>query len=214
MKKFATALLLIALLVSTWTYAETEEPSSWAVEFINEVSEQNILEKDFFKNYSSNITRQEFAYLGVKLYEHYTKKEATTGDASFTDTQDQWALKAKNVGIVGGYPDGTFKPDKLISRQELAVLFVNTLKAAKADYQPATSTSFADDASIADWAKSSVYIAKANGLVSGVGDNKFNPSGNATKEQSIVMFRNGQTSKQVVIKLDEKVTLIMYSSEF
>lgn len=216
MKKFTTALLLMALLITPWTYAETDEPSSWAIESIEAVSDQDILDEVFFSDYGIDITRQQFAYLGVKLYEYYTGETATEGSASFTDTQDEWALKAKNVGIVGGYPDGTFKPDQSITRQELAVLFVNTLKAAEVDYTPADGDKFADDISIADWAKTSVYIAKANGIVSGVGENQYNPTGNATKEQSLVMFRNVQVSDQIAQNAElnaEKTVLIMYGSE-
>ena len=57
---------------------------------------------------------------------------------------------------------------------------------------------FADDADISDWAKDSVYFMAANGIINGVGNNKFAPKNvtsadeangyaNATREQALII---------------------------
>ena len=151
------------------------------------------------------------------MYEHYTGKIATVGDATFTDTSDEWVLKAKNMGFIGGYPDGSYLPEKDITREELAVLFVNLFNASGIEYLPSDDKAFVDDDKIATWAKTSVYIAKKNGIVRGVGGNRFDPKAKATKEQSLIMFNKAQTSVDLIntgiVKKDFFVETI-YPPEF
>jgi murein DD-endopeptidase MepM/ murein hydrolase activator NlpD len=216
MKKILLVLLLMMML-STSAFADTEEPSVWAKEYVELVLEQNILNDAFFNGYKNYITRGEFAYLGVKLYEDYTGQTASVGEASFLDTSDEWVLKAKNTGFVGGYPDGTFLPDKEITREELAVLFVNVFNASGVEYLPADETEFIDDEQIASWAKNAVYIAKGNGIVNGVGANRFNSKGKATKEQALIMFNKAQTSTDLVFSGNDKGEFLvdaLYPPEF
>ena len=49
------------------------------------------------------------------------------------------------------------------------------------------TTVFADDASISEWAKESVYFMAENGIINGVGDNMFSPKANCTREQSVAI---------------------------
>ena len=217
MKNKLIFIILLMLLLPMSIFSGEEEPSVWAKDFIDKVSEQDILKEDFFKDYKKNITRGDFAYLGVKLYEHYTGKIATVGDATFTDTSDEWVLKAKNMGFIGGYPDGSYLPEKDITREELAVLFVNLFNASGIEYLPSDNEAFVDDEKISTWAKASVYIAKKNGIVRGVGENRFDPRAKATKEQAIIMFNNVQTSPDLInsgiVKKDLFVETI-YPPEF
>lgn len=70
--------------------------------------------------------------LDVKAaYERKIKKEAVpviTAKEIFSDIKGNWAhdtiLKAKELGLMNGYPDGTFKPDKPVTRAEMAVILV------------------------------------------------------------------------------------------
>lgn len=208
MKKILLVVCTLLLLLPTLVFAEGDEISSWAEETIEKVKGENLLDPSFFSGYGQAITRAEFAYLGVKLYEQYTGQTAEVGDATFSDTEDEWALKAKNVGIVGGYDDGSFKPANPIKREELAKLFHNIFKAANVEYIQYTGEAFADDDAISSWAKESVYIAKANKIISGVGSNTFEPQGQATKEQSLVMFNKGQYSDTLGSAI-EKVEVVL-----
>lgn len=196
MKKIIVALLLIVLSTNALAYASEDVLSSWAIESVNVIKKSEIFDEEFFKNYSSDITRDEFAYLTVKLYEYYTGKSPTIGNEKFIDTKSEWALKAKNLGIVGGYSDGTFRPNNKITRQEIAAMFVNFLKVSGINYKTQDlGDKFLDDKEIASWAKESIYIARENGVIGGVGNNNFNANGNSTKEQALVMVRNIQKSK-------------------
>lgn len=168
-------------------YAVT--PSTWAAPYVTAVSSEPELEVSrLLDGYQNRITRGEFAYLAVALYDYYTGTAPEAGQAKFSDTSDPYVLAAKNAGMVSGYEDGTYRPDNEIRRDELATLFVNLFKAAKINVQPADGSRFADDSTIQTWAKSSVYIARANGVISGVGSNTFNPAGTATREEALIML--------------------------
>jgi len=193
MKNTFISLLLILVLISSIqiNQALESEPSKWFIESIEQLKKENQLDERLFSSYHEKISRKDFAYLGVRLYEIYTGLTVTNGESAFTDTSDEWVLKAKHLGIVNGYSDGSFKPNQAIRRDELAHLFVNVMKIAKTRYQGVGKITFNDDSSISSWAKDSVYIAKENGLVGGVGNNQFNPSGNATREEALIIFYRG-----------------------
>lgn len=185
----ATMILLLSITLLTPANTFAAAPSTWAAPYVTAVTSEPELEVDrLLTNYQNRITRGEFAYLAVALYDYYTGTTPEVGQARFTDTTDPYVLAAKNAGIVSGYEDGSYRPNNEIRRDELATLFVNLFKATSINYQPADASRFADDATIQSWAKSSVYIAKTNGVVSGVGSGNFNPAGTATREEALIML--------------------------
>ncbi len=182
-------MILAMVVVSTSLYAANDEPSSWAKDVVTEIFAEKLLDERMQGDYQTEISRRDFAYLGVVLYENITGKESEVGDAQFPDSDDIYVLKAKNIGVVKGYEDGSFRPDQKINRQELAVLFINTLVATNQSLEIEDREIFFDDEDIAGWAKKSVYTARAFGIVKGVGENLYDPLGTATREQSMLMFK-------------------------
>ncbi|MCK8060048.1 MULTISPECIES: redoxin family protein [unclassified Fusibacter] len=191
-------LTIILILIIQMPFASTDSPSTWAKDAIDEVFDKQLLDTRLQGNYQGEITRKDFAYIGVQIYEILTGEKTSVGNGTFTDTTDTYVLRAKNSGIVNGYPDGSYKPDAAIKRDELAVLFVNALNAAGIDVAVNDTTKFSDDSEIETWASASVYIARTYGIVNGVGENRFNPDGTATIEQAILMFKRvNDTFKKV-----------------
>ena len=85
----------------------------------------------------------------VKLYEAATGTVAVLADANpFTDTVNPEILKAYQLGIVKGMTATTFAPNSAISRQEISVMFLRELKAAKPteDFTITATTTFTDQA--------------------------------------------------------------------
>ncbi len=133
----------------------------------------------------NTITRAEFATILVKAF----KLEIRNGNV-FSDTAGHWAKDnvstAAAFGIAGGYEDGSFGPDDLITREQMAVMSV---KAAKLEVVN-DETEFADSAGISEWAKSAVTTAVKNGLMKGYPDNTFQPRGNAKRAEAVTVIMN------------------------
>ncbi len=95
----------------------------------------------------------------------------------------QWASER---GISNGSGDGLFKPEDLISRQEMCLLIYRFLGFSSV----ADHSKFADDGVIASWAKDAVYTCRAQGIINGKGDNLFDPLGTATRAEACVVAVN------------------------
>jgi chitodextrinase len=87
---------------------------------------------------------------------------------TFLDMAGHWAEETVSElayrGIISGYPDGTFLPDKTVTRAEIAALLVRALKLAPGSDQ---DLKFKDNATIPAWARSAVAAAVREGLVKG-----------------------------------------------
>lgn len=124
---------------------------------------------------------------------HFTKfaviafpKEAEKPEAKgLSDIAGHWAADSiKQLvasGAIAGYPDGTFKPNKSITRAEFATVVVKAFK-----LNAANGKVFADTST--HWAKSYIATAEAAGIVNGYGNNKFGPNDLITREQMAVMI--------------------------
>ena len=95
------------------------------------------------------------------------------------------------LNIIGGYPDGSFKPEGNITRAEVTKMICVALNGGK---EPAVSTNttptFSDVRNNANaaWAEGYIESCAAQGIVSGVGGGKFAPAGNVTGTQLAKML--------------------------
>ncbi|MBR5514841.1 MAG: S-layer homology domain-containing protein [Clostridia bacterium] len=97
---------------------------------------------------------------------------------------------AKNEGIVSGTSNNTFSPNMRINREQLCTMMYRYLNYKGVEISVIGDDSFADDLDISDWAKESVYAIKSVGVVKGVGDNRFNPMGTATRSEAAQLMMN------------------------
>ncbi|WP_026476892.1 ABC transporter substrate-binding protein [Alkaliphilus transvaalensis] len=170
--------------------AYASSPSQWAVSEIEQAVENKLTTVKVLNNYQQNITREEFAELAVKLYEALTGSKATPVSPNpFKDTNNPEILKANKLGIVGGVTPTEFAPNQPITRQEISVMLLRTIKATypQSNYNHSNSNRFADEILIAPWALDPVKYLNQQGILGGVGDNRINPRGNTTREQAIVL---------------------------
>lgn len=163
--------------------------SSWAVSQLNKAQEYGLITNRIKGNMAGNITREEFAEIAVLLYEKYTSQKATAGNASFTDTNNPEILKAANLGLVSGVGNNKYAPNQLVTREQMATILLNALKVLNpgADYSINGVAKFADDNKVESWAKNGVYYCSKAKIVSGIGNNMFDPDGNATREAAVIV---------------------------
>jgi hypothetical protein len=126
----------------------------------------------------SKVTRAEFAKMicqamGWQLIE--------TATPSFTDVPvKHWAFKyletAKAHGVISGYPDGSCKPDKSISRAEIAV------QLAKALSLPSSSSALTDVSGY--WSAGFIGACVKAGLMGGYPNGTFRPNNETTRAEA------------------------------
>ncbi|WP_341279729.1 InlB B-repeat-containing protein [Paenibacillus sp. FSL H8-0537] len=107
---------------------------------------------------------------------------------NFSDISAHWAKasikQAVSSGIVTGYQDGTFKPDKTVTRAEFAVMLMNALKTQGAG----AVLTFTDTAKIGSWAQKAVAQAVQAGIINGYEDGTFRPTGEITRAEMAAMI--------------------------
>ena len=112
---------------------------------------------------------------------------------------------AYNAGVVSGYEDGTFRPGRAITRQEMAVMFYGMLFGtdsilAEDDIKLALSA-FKDGDTVASWAREAVAVCYISGIM--VGDNgSFKPTDLLSRAQLAQVFRSFYET-QLTFALDE-----------
>ena len=110
------------------------------------------------------------------------------GVSMFTDLEaGYWYVDAVNwaaaEGIVSGYPDGTFRPEQAVTRQELALILYKYAESKGYDVSVKGDLSaFVDGAKTADWALEAVQWAVGTKLLQGY-SGMLNPTGTATRAE-------------------------------
>lgn len=100
----------------------TDVESNWYNSAINVVTKKGLMQGYPDGNFKPNapITRTEFA----QLIKNINKKSYVNKGLPFEDVKGHWGYdaidKAYRTGLITGYPDGTFKPDREITRGEVA----------------------------------------------------------------------------------------------
>lgn len=98
-----------------------------------------------------------------------------------------WAVE---LGLVQGYPDGTFGPDRPVTRQEAAAILGRYLEAKYITLEPVEDavTDFADADQIADWAADEIQALAASGIFQGDENGVFAPDQDLPRCQAAAIF--------------------------
>ena len=158
----------------------------WAKSQVNEAISSGLVAGGLGEDYRVNITRAQFAATTVKLYEAMSgEKAAPAAENPFTDTSDPVILQAAELGFVYGITGDTFAPGRLVTREQAAAMLSRVYTKLGGEIPQVTATSFADDSGISGYAKSSVAFMAEKGIVSGKGENRFDPSGSASVQEAL-----------------------------
>lgn len=131
------------------------------------------------------ITRAEVATIFFRLLTDDVREENFTSTNKYTDVAaGAWYNNAVStlsaMGIITGYPDGTFRPNAYITRAEFAAI------AARFDADgDKTLAAFSDIAN--HWAKDEISVAYNNGWVDGYPNGTFGPRRNITRAETVTL---------------------------
>ena len=179
-----------------WTPDEPEEPSTDVSDLFIDIA-PNAWYKDavqyaYDNGFMTGVSATEFApeatTTRAMIVSILARLESVTSAeaAGFADVTDEWYATAvnwaANVGVAGGYEDGTFKPNDAITREQLAAILMNYSAYKGEDVSArADLTNYTDQPSA--WAEETMSWAVAEGLISGVTNTELQPQGNATRAQ-------------------------------
>ena len=133
----------------------------------------------------NNITRAEVATIFFRLLTDDVRDENLTKTNRYSDvTRADWYNTAvstlSSMGIITGYPDGTFRPNAAITRAEFAAI------AARFDSNgDKTTAKFSDIAT--HWGKDEISIAYNNGWINGYPDGTFGPQRDITRAETMTL---------------------------
>lgn len=183
----------------------TDNASLWAVPEIEKAAACNLMVYELSEKYIVPITRYEFCRLVYRLIatefvpssdsrmgvqmtiKNILSEKGITNTSGFSDCNYQEVLDLTSMGIIDGMDDGTFRPDELITREQAAALLYRTADflGNKTMADPSYDDVYSDEYTISDWAKSSVAVITAMGIMQGVSESEFAPKETYTVEQAI-----------------------------
>ena len=177
--------------VITGPAVEWKNASSWAINLLDEADAAGLIpEKLVTKDFSASINREDFSAIAVELYEAISGKRAIPASYNpFVDTEDEYVLKAYNLGFTKGTSVVKFSPNDYITREQMATMLTRVI--SKAGFGTSVDMNsiqkFADDSKMQNWGRESIYFMAGKNIIEGVGDNNFNVSGKATLQESIAI---------------------------
>ena len=156
---------------------------------------------------NGKITRAEVATIFFRLLDDDTRAKYWSSENNFSDVSaDKWYNNAvstlSNMGVIGGYADGTFRPDAPISRAEFAKIAVSfTQNTGSATYNYFT------DVKTTDWFAPYVTAAKDAGLIEGYSDGSFKPESKITRAEACAIVNRtlGRKPSKAHMKISDRI---------
>ena len=156
---------------------------------------------------NGKITRAEVATIFFRLLDDDTRAKYWSSENNFSDVSaDKWYNNAvstlSRMGVIGGYADGTFRPDAPISRAEFAKIAVSfTQNNGSAVYNYFT------DVKTTDWFAPYVTAAKDAGLIEGYSDGSFKPESKITRAEACAIVNRtlGRKPSKAHMKISGRI---------
>ena len=145
---------------------------------------------------NGSISRAEVATVLFRLLKDDVRMQNLTKDNAYSDVSDTaWYAAAvstlSKMGVISGYPDGTFRPNAPITRAEFAAMIARFDETAKSADTPFTDIS-------GHWAENAIGKAYGNGWVEGSSKTVFCPESNLIRAETATLLN------RVLHRLPEK----------
>jgi len=164
----------------------------WSGDYVNELCELDIVSgygRSRIYGPNNAVTRAEFVkmLLGAMDAEIMTARFNPFPDVSSREWYGDYVYTARELGIVSGYADGTFKPGKEVSRAEA----VKMILAAMGESPSRAHTSSFADVPVTHWGLGWIETAKEMKIVSGKNFFQFAPNDSTTRGEAAKMIVEG-----------------------
>lgn len=190
-RTIAIWLLVISMLVPNLAFgAEASEDTHWGIERMKKWQDKGLINgyPDGSLRPDEGITRAQFARMLRSVFQ-YAVPQSTVEQKSFTDVEaGGWYSKdvaaAAAAGIINGYPDGSFRPNELVKRQDAATM----LAAAYKLKEQASLAAFKDAGQVSSYAQQPVQQLVHAGVLKGYSDGTIRPMNTMTRAEAIALL--------------------------
>lgn len=117
----------------------------------------------------------------------FTMLLSSSVSLAYNDVDENPAIEYVTVrGIMNGYPDGSFKPDGFITREEMAKIFSKAMK--NYDTKPYGTLKYFSDMVPERWSYEYVTELSQYDIINGYPDGSFKPNNHITREEFTKMY--------------------------
>lgn len=160
----------------------TDVSGHWAEANIKSLAQKGIIngfEDGTFKP-NNSVTRAEFTTMVVKALGLTTSSDVNFTDVASGSWYESYIKSAVKAGLVSGMPDGSFKPNEQIKRQDAILILYRGFESA---LKSGDAIEFSDKQAISDYALEAVNALSASGIVTGDDTLSFNPQNSTTRAE-------------------------------
>ena len=169
--------------------------SSWALTEVEAAIDAGLVPEYIQKDWTSPITRGQVSEMFIRLLEKATGKKvgdiiaqsgAVIESGKFEDTEDENVYAANALGIINGTSSTKFSPGGTLKRAQIAALINRVAKVVGVETAGYTH-SFEDITDNYSWVNAELGWPSSAGIINGVSSSRFNPGGDLTTEQAILI---------------------------
>lgn len=168
----------------------------WAKDYVNNMGSRMVVTGIGSNNYAPerDLTRGEFAAIIVRaLGLEPGMGSSNFGDVVEKDMYSGYIKTAAEHGIITGYPDGNFRPNDIITREQAMTIIARTMKITGLKSGLTTGevgellNRFADASKVSSYARDSIEACVNTGVVTGINADTISPTTNITRVEAAVM---------------------------
>ncbi len=164
------------------------DPDAWYAEAVEYVSGSGIMSGTGASRFSPDqtVSRGMLASVLYRMAGSPQTEGAAFNDIPEGSYYEQAAAWANENGVMSGYGNGAFRGGEPVTREQL----VSVLWRYYGSPESENDAEFSDESDISNYAVDAVNWAVSQGIISGVGNNRFNPKGTATRAQTAYVLQN------------------------
>jgi hypothetical protein len=176
----------------------------WAKDAVNDMASRLVIFNPESFDPNKAITRADFvAYIvrALGLYREGSKHENKFKDVFANGDGTLAILIASEYGIVTGYPDGTFRPDALMTREEAMTMYQRAMKVTKlVGTDDNRYQNFTDYKQVGSWATTYVQAVLSAHVFNGTTATTISPKSNLTYAEAAQAIKNLLVESKLINK--------------